>query len=477
MNCLPRVTRSVYVLSTIPKHRHFGKVGSQLRSQFHRGFATHSSTAGVSLAGETRPVTKIEKIILDTIKANGPVSFSEYMSLCLAHPTEGYYTKPLRDILGARGDFVTSPEISQVFGELIAVWFLTRWLTNGTSSPFRIVELGPGKGTLMADILRAFSQFQAAKVAIQEIHLVETSHPLRSVQEQALKPFIDELGLKIQWHDNLDTITSTDKQYTMVLAHEFFDALPFHLIEKSQNGWREIKIDSVSIKPETTTILKPPGSTTTLHKQTKSNTPTANSNFRLVASQPSPSSSLLGLASPRFKDLPIGTRVEVSPASFKIAHRIGQLLSTKAESSGLGGAALMVDYGGDHLHGDSFRAFKNHKLVDVFHQPGECDLTANVDFAFLKEAVSDLLLTHGPISQADFLTRMGIDVRVEALKSQASTERADEIEKAAKRLTDLTGMGKQYKVLGFTSAAVPGEDNGPWPFVKLEEPTTLKKSA
>jgi NADH dehydrogenase [ubiquinone] 1 alpha subcomplex assembly factor 7 len=129
----------------------------------------------------------------------------------------------------------------------------------------------------------------------------------------------------------------------------------------------------------------------------------------------------------------------------------------------------------------------------VFHQPGECDLTTNVDFAFLKEAVSDSrtclslpshgflssdnppsVLTHGPISQADFLTRMGIDVRVEALKAQASPERADEIEKAAKRLTDLTGMGKQYQVLGFTSAAAPGEDNGAWPFVKLGESATLK---
>jgi len=122
----------------------------------------------------------------------------------------------------------------------------------------------------------------------------------------------------------------------------------------------------------------------------------------------------------------------------------------------------------------------------VFYQPGECDLTANVDFALLKEAVSELrvypplfpltdlppliclssVLAHGPISQADFLTRMGIDVRVEALKSQAPTERADEIEKAAKRLTDLTGMGKQYQVLGFTSEAIPGENDGPWPFVK-----------
>jgi len=135
---------------------------------------------------------------------------------------------------------------------------------------------------------------------------------------------------------------------------------------------------------------------------------------------------------------------------------------------------LIVDYGGAHFHGDSFRAFKNHKLVDVFYQPGECDLTVNVDFAFLKEAVSDSLLTHGPISQACFLTRMGIDARVGALKSQASPERAVEIEKAAKRLTDLTGMGKQYQVMGFTSEAITGEDDGPWPFVKFNESTIPK---
>ena len=125
--------------------------------------------------------------------------------------------------------------------------------------------------------------------------------------------------------------------------------------KKSQDGWREIKIGSTSPKPKTTTILTPSGPSTTLPKQTKSNTPTTNPNFRLVVSQPSPSSSILGMASPRFKELPIGSRVEVSPASFKIAHQIGKLLSTKTEGSGLGGSAIVIDYGDDHLHGDSFR--------------------------------------------------------------------------------------------------------------------------
>ena len=125
--------------------------------------------------------------------------------------------------------------------------------------------------------------------------------------------------------------------------------------QKSQNGWQEVKIDATSPKPEITTVLTLSGSTATLYNQTKSTTTISNSNFHLVASQPSPSSSLLGLASPRFKNLSIGTRVEVSPASFKIAHQIGKLLSTKTEGSSLGGAALVVDYGGDHLHGDSFR--------------------------------------------------------------------------------------------------------------------------
>jgi len=134
-----------------------------------------------------------------------------------------------------------------------------------------------------------------------------------------------------------------------------------------------------------------------------------------------------------------------------------------------------VDYGGDKAYGDSFRAFKNHRIVDIFHRPGECDLTANVDFAYLKEAFADLATPHGPLPQSAFLTRMGMDIRVEALKHAAKTEaRKEEIDKAACRLVDTMGMGMEYRVLGITSHGRIGDDAGAaddvWPFMGMEEP-------
>ncbi|OSX57637.1 hypothetical protein POSPLADRAFT_1155864 [Postia placenta MAD-698-R-SB12] len=415
------------------------------------------------------PVTKVEKILGDAIKAAGPVSFATYMQMCLSHPTQGYYMNPSHPVFGSKGDFTTSPEISQVFGELVGIWLLSQWMHAGNGRPIRLVELGPGRGTLVHDVLRVLSQFPAAHTAIREIQLIETSSAMRSRQEDKLSGIAQQQGWKLEWNSSLNEISSDPSAFTMILAHEFFDALPFHLIQRTQQGWREVLIaanpdtfvptDKRPLLDFTTTSPPPP---TALAK--------APARFhRVLAPEPDPSALLLSQSSPRYTSLPVGSQVEVSPAAFKIARRIGELVrdpeNAKDRSAG---CALIVDYGGEKAYGSSFRAFKDHKIVDVFHRPGECDLTVNVDFAYLKEAVRDIALPLGPLSQAAFLTRMGLQARVEALKKASSdAERKADIERAARRLVDLTGMGGQYQVMGVVGVREPGpSDEELWPFVK-----------
>ncbi|KAJ6512739.1 S-adenosyl-L-methionine-dependent methyltransferase [Mycena sanguinolenta] len=383
------------------------------------------SSSGLD-ASKIPAITPVEKIIMDGIKATGPISFSTYMQMCLSHPTQGYYMNPRNPIFGAKGDFVTSPEISSIFGELVGVWLMSQWTRP---QRIRIIELGPGRGTLMQDILRVMSQFGGDQ--LKEVHLVETSPTLRALQETRLSPSAAKYGCTLAWHDSIDDVApSEDEYFTMLVAHEFFDALPFHTIEKTEHGWQELLI-ALAEEPE------------------------AYPRFRYVlAPGPTAASNLLGMSSPRFRaDAPLGTRLEISPASLRTMRRVGELL---APSRGCG---LVVDYGAAHAFANSFRAFKNHEIVDVFHAPGECDLTANVDFAYLAEAVTDLVPTHGPLSQAAFLENMGLQLRVEALVRGKTDEEAARIREAGRRLVDPAGMGSQYQVMGIGGAGVV------WPFV------------
>ncbi|KAJ7249238.1 DUF185-domain-containing protein [Mycena haematopus] len=373
------------------------------------------------------PITPIEKIIMDGIKSTGPISFSTYMQMCLSHPTQGYYMNPHNPIFGAKGDFVTSPEISGVFGELVGVWLMSQW--TRPQQRIRIIELGPGRGTLMQDILRVVSQF--GREHLKEVHLVETSPTLRALQETRLSPSAAKYGCTLQWHNSIDDIASSEEaDFTMVIAHEFFDALPFHTIEKTEHGWQELLIALTE-------------------------DPQAYPRFRYVlAPEPTAVSNVLGMSSPRFRaDVPVGTRLEISPAALRTMRTIGELLAPPR------GCGLIVDYGAAHAFAQSFRAFKNHEIVDVFHAPGECDLTANVDFVYLAEAVTGLVPTHGPISQAAFLENMGLRLRVEALAQGKTDEEAARIREAGRRLVDPAGMGSQYQVMGI------GGDGVVWPFV------------
>lgn len=246
----------------------------------------------------------------------------------------------------------------------------------------RIVELGPGTGTMMDDLLRVrllhygneslaqifqvLSQFPASKSAVKEIHLVETSRTLRLLQEKRLDPVAKRNGWTLCWHDSIDDVPRDDTHYTMLVAHEFFDALPFHLIEvsvleaspmhsyvlnylqKTAKGWQEVLITSAP-DPSAPTIIIPSNSSVTQAMATPSH-------FRhVLAPEPSAKSILLGSSSPRFNTLPIGSRVEASPVSYRLARKIAELLSAKDDNKRAGGSALIIDYGDDRAYGNSFR--------------------------------------------------------------------------------------------------------------------------
>nr|SVE93631.1 EOG090X06OK [Scapholeberis mucronata] len=357
------------------------------------------------------------------------------MKEVLTNPVAGYYMN--RDVFGQKGDFVTSPEISQMFGELIAVWLINEWAKCGKPKPFQIAELGPGRGTLMSDILRVFSKFKVTESELS-ISLVEVSPFLTKVQEENLcgkrdtgdKPLpndsafcresISVYGPPVRWYNNISDLPNI---FTLFLAHEFFDALPVHKLVKTEQGWREVLID-----------LSP-----------------ADFSLRYVLSRDRTPASLYCRESEIRKEL------EVSPQSLvsiqTMAKRIHQF----------GGIGLIIDYGHEGDKTDTFRAFKNHQLHDPLIEPGSADLTADVDFAALKWAAThpgaedewDANLTFGTVDQKDFLTKMGIDVRLQQLlATSTSEETARHLKSAHRMLTDPNEMGSKFKFLALYPAVM-----------------------
>ncbi|ORX34147.1 S-adenosyl-L-methionine-dependent methyltransferase [Kockovaella imperatae] len=401
----------------------------------------------VSPSTSGRAESPLAKVLRDSIKATGPISVSRYMQWCLSHPVYGYYTQG--DVFGQKGDFITSPEISQIFGELMAIWFVTRYIAAGHPKRCRIIELGPGRGTLMADILRTFDQLKSIASSLKSVHLVENSEKMRAVQSSNLDRFCEERDIAIHWVDRIDDVPPGD-EFTFVVAHEFFDAMPINAFEKAPEGFRELMVD---IDPEN-------GS---------DSTSCSHSGLRLTRSREANSSALLIPAtSPRFAALPIGARVEIAQDSWKIARKIGEMLQRSepgSTSSSAGGAGLIVDYGADKLFPDSFRAIRKHEIIDVFDSPGESDLTANVDFAYLREAIEGTGTSAlGPISQGQFLLSLGLQPRLQKLlASNTSPERKQDLIKGAQRLVDPVFMGSQYQIMGLLSGAGEGAEVYPFP--------------
>ncbi|KAL8277861.1 hypothetical protein RQP46_009680 [Phenoliferia psychrophenolica] len=374
------------------------------------------------------------------------------MTLCLQHPTLGYYTT--KKVFGSVGDFITSPEISQIFGELLAIWYVTQWVAQGLSPRVRIVELGPGKGTLLADILRTFKALPShSSPPVTSIHLIETSDAMRAEQKGKLER-AGFAAIETHWWGSVDEVPKSEDEFTVIVAHEFFDALPIHVFENTPKGWREVMVDVadpksiiVSSTPRVPLrlVLSPnptPASTMYTRMSTIASSPPPNSNISSSLSfdttlppppPPSPSPSTEEGTPPisqtlsRFARLPVGSRMEISPACWEVARGVGNLLQGPK-----GGAGLVVDYGDEKAFGRSWRGFRKHQIVDPLSEPGHTDLTANVDFSYLAEAMSDLVISHGPLTQSDFLTSLGLQPRLEGLLRKATDERRGEIESAAK---------------------------------------------
>ena len=320
------------------------------------------------------------------IEHDGPMPVARWMGLCNAH----YYAT--RDPLGATGDFTTAPEISQMFGELVGVALADAWVRAGSPPGARLVELGPGRGTLMADLLRATARVPGFAPSV---HFVETSPTLRAAQAERVPG--------ASWHDALAQVP--DDGPLLLVANEFFDALPVRQFERTGDGWHE----------------------------------------RCVGSGFAP---VLGNPVPLFVAAPPGTIVESSPASTAIVAEIGARLRAH------GGIALIIDYGyAGPATGDTLQAVRAHAFADPFADPGEVDLTAHVDFSALAAAAG--VAAHGPVGQGAWLRALGIEARAAALKAKASPAQREAIDAATARLTGEKAMGELFKVMALSGAGWP----------------------
>jgi len=364
----------------------------------------------------------LELEIRRLIKSSGPMPVWRYMELCLVHPEHGYYVS--RDPLGREGDFTTAPEVSQMFGELIGLWAASVWKSIGSPPTLRLVELGPGRGTMMSDALRALRVLPPLYQSLS-IHLIEINPVLREKQQATLS------GVRnITWHNHLDEVPEGP---AIILANEYFDVLPIHQMVRRETGWHERVVD-------------------------------IDSDDNLVFGfdvEPMPRFEVL--LPPLVRAAPIGAVFEwrLDTEMMKIAARVRHQ----------DGAALIIDYG--HLRsdaGDTFQAIARHSYADPLKNPGQADVTAHVDFQALARAAEDVgARVHGPVTQGDFLKRLGIETRAVALMAKTTPEISADISGALKRLIDSGrgGMGSMFKVLAITEpnlisvAGISDEPPGP----------------
>ncbi|MBD8876087.1 class I SAM-dependent methyltransferase [Roseibium polysiphoniae] len=347
--------------------------------------------------------------IKQRIAAQGPITVADYMATCLGDPQAGYYTT--RQVFGREGDFTTAPEVSQMFGELIGAFCLQAWERMGSPKSFQLVELGPGRGTLMSDLLRT-AALRPAFLEAAELTLVEMSQKLRKQQAKKL----EKSGLQPRFAEGLDQIESGP---LVVVANEFFDALPIHQFVKTASGWLE----------------------------------------RLVGLDDAGKLGF-GLGTARLADhdlpkpaalAPDGSILETQPAANAIAEEIGARIAKD------GGCALFVDYG--YLQpapGDTLQALYKHSYDDVFARPGEADLTAHVNFEALAAAATRAgAIAFPPLEQGEFLLRLGLLERAGALGTGKSHLQQEGIRDAVERLAAPNQMGQLFKVLALSNTPAP----------------------
>jgi NADH dehydrogenase [ubiquinone] 1 alpha subcomplex assembly factor 7 len=353
--------------------------------------------------------TPLHDVIRRLIKNAGPMPVWRYMQLCLTHSEHGYYVS--RDPLGREGDFITAPEVSQMFGELIGLWCVAVWREMGAPHAIKLIELGPGRGTMMADALRAIRVVPQFYQAIA-VHLVEINPRLRERQRSALT------GRDVSWHDSFADVPEGP---AIVLANEYFDVLPVHQAVKSERGWHERVV-----------ALARNG---TLHFD--------------MAPEPVPHFELLLPADVR--EAPVGAIFEWRPND--------EIMTIGTRLREQGGAALVIDYGHTvSAAGDTLQALVKHEYADPLESPGRADITAHVDFDALARGADDVgARVHGPAPQGEFLRRLGIETRTAALSAKANPQASEDIIAAMRRLTGSgpRGMGELFKVLGISDPKLP----------------------
>lgn len=354
----------------------------------------------------------LERELIARITASGPISIAEYMAECLLHPELGYYTTAAP--FGAAGDFITAPEISQMFGEMIGLSLAQCWIDQGQPEGAWLVELGPGRGTLMSDMLRVLSKVPGAPQALRPC-LLEASPRLRSIQAETLA------GSSPRWISAIDDLPQGP---TYFIANEFLDALPIRQFERGKIGWRERQIGLVDGK---------------------------------LALGRSPEADLPALHSRKVDTKP-GQIVEICDPAVTVTSAVAARIAEE------GGAALFIDYGDWHSLGDTLQALKDHQTVDPLFFPGKADLTAHVDF----EPIATMAKQNGLVvsqltPQGVFLERLGITQRAQSLASELSGHALDQHIQAHRRLTHPEEMGTLFKCLAMTAV---GAD--PFPGMTME---------
>ena len=332
--------------------------------------------------------------LLTRIALEGPMRLDAYMQSCLLHPEWGYYTT--RAPFGPEGDFITAPEISQMFGELIGLSLAQSWLDQGAPSPFTLAELGPGRGTLMADILRATARVPGFQAAAQ-VTLVEASPSLRDVQRETLR------GAEVTWAESAADLPDAP---LFLVANEFFDALPIRQFIRQGAGWAERRVGAAE------------GALT----------------FGLGPVTPQPA------LAHRLEDTKDGDLVELCAPAAEIMQEIGKRIAAH------GGAGLIIDYGDWRALGDTLQALENHSPADPLANPGQADLTAHVDFEALTRACP---CPHSRVvTQGVFLERLGITPRAQKLAEALTGDALSNHIAAHRRLTHPAEMGNLFKVMG-----------------------------
>lgn len=469
----------------------------------------HLPSAPLSWEGY-EPATPLSDVMTALIGVTGrPISVAEFMRMALTHPEFGYYTQGKTTINSIEeeddfdreddhvaatttatatdgdyvigGDFITAPEISQIFGECLGIWYYTQWQQQGKPQEWQWLECGPGKGTLTADFLQFAHLDETFRKSCRAVHLIEASPVLRLKQQETLEacqpkiPFVfhaqapsdsseslsetekseSEDAIHVYWHSTWQEFRNrTSSRCTLAVCQEFLDALPVYAFEKTKEGyWRERLVD-VAVRDE---FLQeeddqPKLSPTEVPHGAKK------TRFRLVlAPEVTPAlKTLLQTDEQGFfqnnndKDIPSGSVMEVSPESIFMAQDLAETIQS------MGGAALIIDYGQVGTT-DTIRGFTQHRQVPFLSQPGKVDVTADVDFGALRHAIPDQ--SFGPVGQGEFLMRMGLQERVIQLleRDDVTDEQAEDIYQSMVRLASPEEMGTKYKVMGI----VPRGDETP----------------